>query len=278
MIFSSLGITGVPTSITITHPAATDRVAVCQRNHSGSPLVPFIAGVQNQLLDAGSTPAAPNSSPTVGPLTPNPPFPTELLIVGVIGTRRAPALTPGIGCVPPTCTGYTEYGSVSTGGTAANVTNHMGHQNVLVVPPGQDFYRDGSLAASTTWNAVMAIYRFDHDAAAELTDFSGDRVAGSARLAWTTESEHNIAGYRVLREDALGKMYNLTPAILPAMGGALSGYTYTFEDTSAPASGALYWLEDVDVMGRAQRHGPVRVMPARDLTGVDALLELEVVR
>ena len=46
--------------------------------------------------------------------------------------------------------------------------------------------------------------------------------------------------------------------MIPASGGDLLGASYQFLDNDRKASaGARYYIEDIDIFGRATRHGPI---------------------
>ena len=50
--------------------------------------------------------------------------------------------------------------------------------------------------------------------------------------------------------------------MIRAHGNSVTGASYVFLDNTAPSAGTLrYYLEDIDVFGRATRHGPIEVQP-----------------
>lgn len=99
------------------------------------------------------------------------------------------------------------------------------------------------------------------------------------RLEWTTGSEIDNLGFRILRaglrkgtnqrsdvQDVGQLAQVLTPEIIPAQGSPLSGAEYEYLDTSAQKPGVVvYYLEDIDVYGRVTRHGPLTVRVPRQI-------------
>jgi fibronectin-binding autotransporter adhesin len=102
-------------------------------------------------------------------------------------------------------------------------------------------------------------YWADGPGAVQLARFEARRSGQVVVLAWETATEIKNAGFRVLRQESDGQLTNLTPRLIPpgSAGGELGGAHYTFTDQSAPREATLYWLEDVDTLGNATRHGPV---------------------
>lgn len=77
-------------------------------------------------------------------------------------------------------------------------------------------------------------------------------------LHWTTQSETNVACFRVYRSENMSLkdavMFN---AFIPATNTSVTQH-YTFVDQEIYADGTYYyWLENVDMNGTSQFHGPV---------------------
>lgn len=101
--------------------------------------------------------------------------------------------------------------------------------------------------------------------AVELVDLSAERRAdGAVVMTWRTLSEIDHAGFRLLREAPEGLTAGPLRSVgdlIPARGDAFAGADYRTVDRAAPPERIRYWLEDVDTLGRATRHGPV-IAPA----------------
>ena len=83
-------------------------------------------------------------------------------------------------------------------------------------------------------------------------------------VRWTTATEIDTAGFRLLRANGAREkgLINLTPKLIPSRGQEAVGASYEFLDTTASRGGRLaYYLEDIDLFGRATRHGPAIVEP-----------------
>jgi hypothetical protein len=89
-------------------------------------------------------------------------------------------------------------------------------------------------------------------------------------IKWQTGYEVNNLGFHVYREEN-GQLYRLTPeliagtALLGGSGTFLTGRDYSWWDLFAldtrPSTHATlsYWLEDIDLNGKATMHGPVEI-------------------
>jgi hypothetical protein len=87
-----------------------------------------------------------------------------------------------------------------------------------------------------------------------------DRLA--IRVRWETASEIDNAGFNLYRATALeGEKVRLNADLIPSKvpPGNPIGATYDWLDTQVVAGTIYYyWLEDVDIYGRATLHGPVK--------------------
>jgi hypothetical protein len=100
--------------------------------------------------------------------------------------------------------------------------------------------------------------------AVELADVRALRLTTGVRLEWRTLSEREHAGFRVLRDGPTGPQPVTARLIEPASaGGELGGARYRYLDAGAPPHAVRYWLDDVDVHGRATRHGPFAARASR---------------
>ncbi len=91
-----------------------------------------------------------------------------------------------------------------------------------------------------------------------------ERTKRGVLITWTTESENDNAGFRVLRETTFrtGKSLMVVSPFIPSGGNSLTGMSYEFLDDSKDAATAQhYYLEDIDLWGRISRHGPIEFGP-----------------
>jgi hypothetical protein len=95
-----------------------------------------------------------------------------------------------------------------------------------------------------------------------MESMSAESTASGVLVAWTTASEVDSVGFRVLREsaDSRDKTPRAVSPFIPTAGNSLAGATYSFlDDTKGVWSGRRYYIEDIDIFGRVTRHGPIQV-------------------
>ncbi len=87
------------------------------------------------------------------------------------------------------------------------------------------------------------------------------RVKGGVLLNWTTGTELDTVGFRILRESpAPEKSLVVIAPMIAAAGAQLRGASYQFLDNGKGAHGAIhYYIEDIDIFGKVTRHGPIVV-------------------
>ncbi len=97
-------------------------------------------------------------------------------------------------------------------------------------------------------------------------------------LTWKTGGESHNLGFNVYRE-INGNRVRVNSSMIAGsallMAGALpkhSGRTYAVIDPSAPASGASYWLEDIEITGVHTMHGPISISSGASSVTSDASL------
>lgn len=87
------------------------------------------------------------------------------------------------------------------------------------------------------------------------------RSAGQAAIVieWSTESELDIAGYNLLRaESPEGPFTRINPQVIPPAADPLTGGDYAYEDADLrPGVTYYYILEDLEVSGGVNQHGPI---------------------
>ena len=105
-----------------------------------------------------------------------------------------------------------------------------------------------------------------------LASFEATVEDGKVVLTWTTSSEIDNVGFRLLRaRPDRGRLAKdgreiqvvldiVTRNLIPASGKELSGASYKYVDTARQQPGVVYYyLEDTDFYGKATLHGPVTV-------------------
>src|SRR5207244_2079237 len=120
------------------------------------------------------------------------------------------------------------------------------------------------LTASTAWSLAAIAVPASHPTAIKTDGFSAAQTSNGVLLSWNTTGEMHNLGFNVYRESASEKV-KINPSLIA--GSALlmresleqhGARTYGWMDR-APASGGLYWLEDMDLNGTRTMHNPVSV-------------------
>lgn len=115
-----------------------------------------------------------------------------------------------------------------------------------------------------TNNSSTAISTIQAPTAIQLVSFRAmPRAGGGTVLEWRTREEIHNLGFNVYREDSSGR-HRLNPSLIAGSALILRGSqpqhaakTYRWIDPH-PTSGAIYWLEDVDLGGAHNSHGPAQ--------------------
>jgi hypothetical protein len=111
-----------------------------------------------------------------------------------------------------------------------------------------------------TPNSDDVVWTFSHvgQTRVELASFTAILAGTEVLVEWTTATEIDNAGfnlYRGLAKDMWSTRLN--DELLPAQGDELQGASYAFTDESiTPEVTYYYWLEDMDLDGKATIHGP----------------------
>jgi uncharacterized repeat protein (TIGR01451 family) len=119
--------------------------------------------------------------------------------------------------------------------------------------------------------------RLTSTTAVVLAEFGVERQPGGVLVRWRTVAELDNYGFRVYRSRTPNRAGAelITPQIIPGQGrGRAGGASYSFLDTGAPDGPLYYWLEDIDLNGTSEFHGPAQ--PA--LQGVGTTLFVPVVQ
>jgi len=99
--------------------------------------------------------------------------------------------------------------------------------------------------------------------AVDLKSFTATAEKRAIVLGWETASEVDNLGFNLYRaESAGGERIQLNAEIIPSnvYPGSQLGAAYSYTDSAVYLGRTYtYWLEDVDVYGKAEMHGPVEV-------------------
>ncbi len=95
----------------------------------------------------------------------------------------------------------------------------------------------------------------------ELSSFTASMSASNyVMLKWVTQSEANVLGFRIYRSGFAGlETADMLNVMIPATNTSQAQY-YSYHDTEASQSGTYYyWLQNMDLGGTSEFHGPVSV-------------------
>ncbi|MDY0150954.1 MAG: FlgD immunoglobulin-like domain containing protein [Candidatus Cloacimonas sp.] len=130
-------------------------------------------------------------------------------------------------------------------------------------------YLGWSWSAYSSWEPPITL-------PVELSSFTATLTASSyVTLAWTTQSETNLLGYRVYRSDNqnLAEALMITPVMIPATNTS-TVCSYNHEDHEVEANTHYwYWLESIEYSG-GEMHGPVSVTVTGGEPGAPILPEI----
>lgn len=94
---------------------------------------------------------------------------------------------------------------------------------------------------------------------AVITEFTAASSDDHVLVKWKTGSEPDNAGFHILRSDTEdGEYRQITEFIILARGDPTVGSVYSYADYDvSPGQAYYYKLEDTDIRGRRECHGPV---------------------
>ena len=100
--------------------------------------------------------------------------------------------------------------------------------------------------------------------AVTLASFDAQWSDSQVLVTWDTVSEISNLGFNLYRSESPDQVGELiTAQMIPSQSpGSMQGFTYSFVDSNV-TPGVTYWytLEDLDMSGAANRHGPVSAVP-----------------
>ena len=101
---------------------------------------------------------------------------------------------------------------------------------------------------------------FSQQEAAELATFGGELVDDRVVVSWSTASQTNNAGWRLLRS-VDGENFEAVSELVQGAGTSDAMLSYSIEDVNLPSNEKVwYQLEQVDLDGSISRSNPVEVL------------------
>ncbi|MDP6775675.1 MAG: FlgD immunoglobulin-like domain containing protein, partial [Candidatus Latescibacteria bacterium] len=115
-----------------------------------------------------------------------------------------------------------------------------------------------AVAGADTTNTIVV--GFSRENPVELASFAGELVEDGVMLVWTTASQTNNAGWRMLRS-VDGENYEVVSGLLPGAGTTDALLNYSFVDKELPASEVVFYvLEQIDLDGAIHRSNEIEVI------------------
>ncbi len=107
---------------------------------------------------------------------------------------------------------------------------------------------------------LEATLQFTEANPVELSSFVGSVVDDRVVINWTTASQTNNAGFRVLRSTD-GETYEAVSELIAGAGTTDQLMDYMFEDNRLPVAEIVYYvLEQIDLDGTVNRSNPIEVL------------------
>ncbi len=151
--------------------------------------------------------------------------------------------------------------SVST--TASSVTrsssNYSPNQNGFWCFLAQWINEDYNTQSWETFSTTNECVSVTSATAVVLSSMQAVKSASGTRLAWSTGTEINMAGYNIYRSEGANGPYMRINSQIIATADKLAGAQYRYEDTTVqPGKTYYYQLEDVELNGTTTRHDPIK--------------------
>jgi subtilisin family serine protease len=145
--------------------------------------------------------------------------------------------------------------SSDTSKTNAEIRDVLTQTALDLGAPGQDDEYGAGLIQ--TYDAYQAF----NPTPVELVRFEARADGSAVQLEWETASEIDNLGFNLLRSESVdGSRTQLNSNLIPSQApGSPEGAVYQFVDEPGVAGTYYYWLEEVDLYGRATQHGPASV-------------------
>ena len=108
------------------------------------------------------------------------------------------------------------------------------------------------------------MFTWGQPTAVTLVDFTASLEGGTVVLRWETAAELDNLGFNLYRAESLdGQRVKLNERIIRSSvpAGGFGGALYQYVDPNVPQAGqqTFYWLEDIDIRGGTELHGPLTV-------------------
>lgn len=105
----------------------------------------------------------------------------------------------------------------------------------------------------------------DNTLPAELSSFTATISAQNyVVLTWISQSETNLAGYYVYRNDSSDLSSAIRVSTMIPAGNSSGQNRYTYQDSESEPGQWYYWLQSRDLDGSEGFHGPVSIMVTSD--------------
>jgi hypothetical protein len=142
--------------------------------------------------------------------------------------------------------------------TVTGATNSSGDYVLTASGSGSAVVTVTATDGTTTTAGVVV--RFDEQVPVELAAFGGELVENQVVLNWTTASQTNNAGFRVLRSTDQ-ENFEVVSEVIGGAGTTDALMNYSFNDGSLPASEQVFYvLEQIDLDGTIHRSNPIEVI------------------
>ena len=143
--------------------------------------------------------------------------------------------------------------------SVAGVASTDGLSNTITATgPGSATVTVSASDGTDTTNALTIT--FSQQEAAELATFGGELVDDRVVVSWSTASQTNNAGWRLLRS-VDGENFEAVSELMQGAGTSDAMLSYSIEDVNLPSREKVwYQLEQVDLDGSISRSNPVEVL------------------
>jgi hypothetical protein len=153
-------------------------------------------------------------------------------------------------------------------------------KDVVGLDSAKDYYAYVASVETSGWTwSAYSSWEPDLTLPVELSSFIATSTASSyVTLAWTSQSETNLVGYRVYRSEnhSLAEALMITPVMIPATNTSTI-CNYSHEDREVEANTTYwYWLESIEHTG-GDMHGPISVVVSDGEPGTPSLPEPTVI-
>jgi hypothetical protein len=184
-------------------------------------------------------------------------------ITGVVDNGNGTATVSGTGCTGATVELFKTNSPDPSG--FGEGTTYLGSMTIgagwdLLVTTGPDVWFTATQTSGVYGTSEFSNqFPYGDPTAIDLVEFKATGQPNRVLVEWLTATEHDNAGFHVLRADsATGERVRLNANLIPSEGNEIGGAAYAFVDETAEARKTYYyWLEDVDLHGNSSFHGPV---------------------